>query len=104
MIGRASSHSSVAKVGPHQFFEMVLHVVILSLYKIKTGDSDESPVKRQICFCYTAGKAGFGMEIGSEKSTSKFMHISMHMHISIIMVPVVNVVFFMISSPFCQRP
>ena len=37
------------------------------------------------------------MEIGSEKSTSKFMHISMHMHISIIMVPVVNVVFFMIS-------
>ena len=99
MIGRASSHSSVAKVGPHQFFEMVLHVVILSFVK-KTGDSDESPEKRQICFCYTAGKAGFGMEIGSEKSTSKFMHISIHMHISIIMVPVVNFVFFMIILSF----
>ena len=44
------------------------------------------------------------MEIGSEKSISKFVHIfiHMHMHIPIIMVPVLKVVFFMISSPFFQ--
>ena len=40
------------------------------------------------------------MEIGSEKSISKSMHIFIHMHIPIIMVPVVNFVFFMIILSF----